>query len=66
MGWEDYEGNQKSNRVCVYLSWVEEDSPRKLLAVLETPNRTGLAEANIVTEQLTNWKCEYVDYWYGL
>ena len=47
--------NQKSNKVCVYLSRVEENSPRKLVAVPETPNGTGLAEANILTEQLTNW-----------
>ena len=47
-------GNQKSNRVCVYVSGVEEYCPRKLLAVPETPNGTGLAEANIVIEQLTN------------
>ena len=48
-------GNQKSNRICVYISGVEENRPMKLLAVPETPNGTGLAEANIVTEQLTMW-----------
>ena len=48
-------GNIKSNRVCVYVSGADEDCTRKLLAVPETPNGTGLAEANIVTELLASW-----------
>ena len=46
--------NIKSNRVCVYVSGADEDSTRKLLAVPETHNGTGLAEANIVTELLAS------------
>ena len=48
-------GNQKSNRVCVYVSGTDADILRKLLAVPETPNGTGLAEANIVIDLLTSW-----------
>ena len=48
-------GNLKSNRVCVYVTGTEAEILRKLLAVPETPNGTGLAEANTVIEVLTSW-----------
>ena len=47
--------NQKSNRVCVYVSGAGSDCSRKLLAVPETPSGTGKAEATLVTDILASW-----------
>ena len=47
--------NHHSNRVCVYITGVEESPMRKLLGVPETGDGTGLAEADIVKAMLSQW-----------
>ena len=48
-------GNMVSNRVAVYITGVEESPVRKLLGVPETKDGTGVAEAEVVKEQLLEW-----------
>lgn len=48
-------GNNQSNRVCVYISGVGKDTTKKLLAVPETDDGTGAAEAEVVKSALTQW-----------
>ena len=51
-------GNEKSSRVCVYLTAADAEQTRKLLAVPETPTGTGHDEAKVVTDTLENWGVE--------
>ena len=48
-------GNEKTNRICVYVTGGGENPIRKLLGVPETPSGTGAAEAKVVTDTLTSW-----------
>ena len=48
-------GNMHSNRLAVYITGVEESPIRKLLGVPETKDGTGVAEAEVVKEQLLEW-----------
>ena len=48
-------GNTKSNRVCVYISGVGDDTTKKLLGAPETVSGTGAAEAEVVKSALTQW-----------
>ena len=48
-------GNQQSNRVCVYITGVTAQNVRKLLAVPETKDGTGSAEAEVVKDALKEW-----------
>ena len=49
-------GNKKSGRVCVYLSGVDNDKIKKLLAVPEAMSATGKAEAEAVKKVLMDWQ----------
>ena len=49
-------GSQKSGRVCVYLSAIDESKTKKLLAVPETKSGTGKAEAEVVENVLIDWQ----------
>ena len=48
-------GNIKSNRVCVYLTGVDQDKSKKLLGIPDAPNGTGLEEFRIVENLLMDW-----------
>ena len=48
-------GDTKSNRVCVYISGVDEDGIKKLLGVPEVQDGTGAAEAEVVKDVLKQW-----------
>ena len=52
-------GNIKSNRVCVYLSGVSEESYRKLLGIPECCSGKGADEADLVQEILELWSVKY-------
>ena len=49
-------GNRKSGRVCVYVSGTDDAKAKKLLAVPETQSGTGKAEAEVVQQELMEWK----------
>ena len=48
-------GNIKSNRVCIYLSGVDEESIRKLLGIPECCSGKGADEADLVKRFLEEW-----------
>ena len=48
-------GNIKSNRVCVYLTGVDEEKKKKLLGIPECCDGTGLSEFKIVENLLIDW-----------
>ena len=48
-------GNRLSNRVCVYITGVDNTGTKKLLGVPETKDGTGAAEADVVKGQLIKW-----------
>ena len=52
-------GNIKSNRVCVYLSGVSEESYRKLLGIPECCSGKGADEADLVQEMLELWSVKH-------
>ena len=47
--------NRLSNRVCVYITGVENEDVRKLLGVPETVDGTGMAESEVVKNLLMEW-----------
>ena len=47
--------NSNSNRVAIYISGVNTDCLKKLLGAPEILDGTGQAEADIVTNLLTDW-----------
>ena len=48
-------GSKLSNRVCVYVTGVENEDFRKLLGVPETVDGTGMAESELVKNLLMEW-----------